>query len=250
MRWLLPLVLAYTTISCTLEKDPDSGTFVGNPGKLDVTVVDLQDDLVLDEASVAVESVRLYACDGSSGLYDLDATLDALQSDGIEIPGGDFCGAELTLANPGVRLAGQTTAGTDFVVFIYDTTVLQVGDDFRVDGTDVLWAFSVESLSAAAIDALGPSSVLINPGDPLSAEVAADAAQKVELYEDVDNNGLLDADDFLLGAYDPYGVGLDAAAQADAGCGCQTGPTPMAPALLLVALVTISRRKRTPGPVN
>ena len=241
MRWVLPLFL----LGCTLEKDPDSGTFVGNPGKMDVTVVDVHEDLQLAAADVQVDSIRLFACDGSSGRYDLDVLLDALSPDGVEIVGGDFCGAELTLTSSyGVRVQGVTTAGTLFTVFATDPEPLQVADGFRVDGTDVLWTVSLQNLTAADIDALGPTEVIVGPGDPLSTAVFAGAAELAALYEDVDANGLLDDSDFLLGAYDPYGITADAAAKADAGCGCHSGSGPVGPALFLVALVTLSRRKR------
>lgn len=219
IRWL-PLLL----LGCSVEKDPDSGTFVGNPGKMDVGVVDLQDDVILDSATVRAESLILYACDGSQGLYELGVTFDALGSgDAVDIAGGEFCGASLVLdVAAAVTLTGSTTAGTTFEV-VTDPGALEIADTFRIDGTDVVFTVSLVGLVASELDALGPS-VQLAPGDALADSVAAETTEGAELYEDVDANGQITADDFRLGGFDPDGPMLHASS-ADAGCSCQSTPT-------------------------
>ena len=229
-RWV---GLALCLTAC-VEGTPDQGTFVGNPGNLDVAVVEVPEDIVLDLAEVSVTDLWLVGCDGPATDVRVDQVFDALGGDDapVPFPGGRHCLAGLAV-DPvlGVRLVGQTAAATDFTM-VFDPGVLVIDDPIWIDGHEVLWVVPLAGLDAAGIDALGPGAD-IAPDDPLAAEVTSRTGSG-GLYSDTNGDGLWSSAEGLIGGvrvvdyastgFD-QGIGAEAAQPDGAGCGCHGGAT-------------------------
>jgi len=237
--------------------EPLQGTAVGNPGNLDVSVGDVPDEITLDLAEVHAADLVLLGCAGEAAVVPIQSVLDGLGPSAvdIEMPGGSWCGALLTLdpaADGQVVLGGSTTGGTDFAIAM-DPGSLPVHEDFLVDGNELLLVVSLgDVLDVAEIESRGATADI--PADDAAAVGWSDLlSDRTGLYEDRDGNGVLtDADDFVAGAIGPgsdTGPFGDAAMAADAeasagGCSCQTGS---GWSWLWLLLPLVLRRRESPG---
>lgn len=235
---VLPLLLA---VACSTDQDPRDGTFVGNPGKLGIAVVDADARLALATAQVHATALHLDRCDGTEEVAPVDAALDALTGSTTDLPGGEFCGLSLDLeAELPVVVDGATDGGTTFTV-VLDPGTLAVAHGFRVDGDTLLVALSLAALDPDALEALGPD-VAIGPGQALADAVGLAAEQGAELYEDVDEDGAIGVDD-PVAQLDPQATPDAMAVSSDAGCGCATD-SGASPWWLVLALGLRTRRRR------
>lgn len=243
MRALCLLLLA----ACT--EGPRSGTAVGNPGNLDVVVPEEGEGVFVEEAFVHVSSVVLQPCADVAFVLQIGRVLDArAPGDGVEVPGGRYCGAVVGLEERSagaLEVAGRTAAGTTFTLAA-NPEPLRVLDPFEVDGDELLLVLPLaDALDAAELDALG-SGAAIAPGDPVATSASQAAVDASAVYEDVDANGLLsEPDRRLTSPLLDTGLGQPMAADAgtaDAGCGCASGPRPGGLLAALLAWLLIGFR--------
>lgn len=213
---------------------PPEGTAVGNPGNLDVDVVDVPDGVSLESVTVAARALVTDRCPGLE-LVDADVVLDALgpSSEPVPLAGGEHCGGWLVLEGDApIVVTGATDAGTAFTLEL-DPELLELGGPFWVDDTTLLLGLSLGALDPAELDALGPV-VELSPEDPLTEELAATASGGV--WRDVDADGRIDAPDEVLA------TAIGDAQAADAGCGCRSASVTGPWWLALVAWALLRRR--------
>lgn len=243
-RWFLPFLL----LACQNGDPVRDGTFVGNPGKMDVAVSEVPTEVVLTDALVLVDAVELVDCEGGVEGTPIDAIFDALggREDAVAVPGGEFCAATLFPAQDGVTVVGETASGTAFTL-VLDPGPLDLDDPLAIDETDLLWTLSLAGLDAAAIDALGPDPA-IPSDDPIALDTTEVIVRTTSLYEDLDADGLVSTGDALAASADPN-LDLDPTAYAaDAGCGCASSGGPAGLWVLgLIALAARRRNGREPG---
>lgn len=220
--------------------DSDPGTFVGNPGELDVSVRGVSEDIHLDSVSVPAVEWVTDDCDGAVVTVPISITFDGLDDviDGVEVPGGDFCfGALLLASDEPVEVTGTTGNGTPFTYFL-DMEQVEVDRWFRIDGESFLVTLELSGIDAAALDAVGGS--LVFDGNSPESTALSETAAVGELHDQRDPNGYLGTD---------AGMALDAAASKEsAGCAA-VGSLPAASWLWgLAALLVLRRRDGTlPG---
>lgn len=222
-----------------------AGTAVGNPGDADVKARALFPGVELDEVDVPVASLTLSACDGRLLTLPTRVTLDGLEPSEVlvPVPGGPACGLTLTLAGP-MALAG-TSGGTPFVAEL-PVGALSLDGSVFVDGQRLLFDVPLP-LDGDAIAAAG---YVLPATDPLAASWASGAAADTTLWEDLDLDGFVSADDGRVSVV--HETGGPAAAYAEsggAGCGCTAGGLPLRGALAWgLAVIAVARRRRLTSP--
>lgn len=217
-----------------------SGTAVGNPGDLEVEARSLDTTVALTGATLPLDAVTLVGCGWPGVDLAPERVLDALGDDPVGVPPGVWCGLRLVPAGPLV-VEGATAAGTLFHVELALGVALDAA--LRVDGDRWLLDLPLP-LDGPALDALG-ADVVLDAADPLAAAWAE--ATVPALWEDLDQDGLLDPDDRLLVAAQRLDTGLGPlpSAYASSGCGCASA-TPGPAWLALLALGFARRRQDRP----
>lgn len=143
----MPTVLLVLLAACTQDKQPDSGVFVGNPGKLELTAArsvdfDLSGVVLLDElllgacgsnesVSAPLEGRELTLIDDGSLRFELDEPL--------QVPPGAWCSMELVLGEADLAATTVSEAGYElrFDLAFEDVTVRVSGPEFVVDDQEL-----------------------------------------------------------------------------------------------------------------
>jgi hypothetical protein len=240
----------------------DSGTAVGNPGKLGVVVTDVPTDIDLLRADVSVDHVLMLGCDGVDESVEVSMVLDALQGNHtVDIPGGEWCGLTMAIdPAEAVILEGTTDGGTTFNAQL-DPGTLGIDGRFLVDGD--LWLLGLPMggiLESGALEAAGDD-VELSPPDTIARDWADQLADGVGLFNDSDEDGFVDDGEDAVddpSSEDTDGDGIDsgepadtdtsdevadAAQNGDAGCGC--GSVGALGSGWLVLLLALAFRRRS-----
>ncbi len=222
IRTCWPLIL----VACGTDHQ---GTAVGNPGNLDVEVVNIASGVRLDAVDVTVLNVLLTACRGENEIVPVVEVLDALAPtwDRVSIPAGEWCGATLRLDNDlGVWIAGTTDEGTAFTMTLA-VGALDTLERFEVNGSLITMELDLSGIAPGAIDALGDGTD-IAASDPVAVQTA-DAAR------DRANLAVQAATDTAHGVMAMRG-------SSEAGCGCSSAPG--SAGWLALAVLALTQRRR------
>jgi len=183
----MPPVLLVLLAACTQDKQPDSGVFVGNPGKLELTAarsVDFEltgvvrlDELLLgacgSSASVSapLEGRELTLVDDGSLRFELEEPL--------QVPPGAWCSMELVLGTADLAATTTTEAGTEarFDLAFDDVTVRVSGPEFVVDDQEL----SLQIGEPEWLEALR----VLGPDDPSYGGVVDVLQVAPEVHEDL-----------------------------------------------------------------
>lgn len=226
----------------------DSGTVVGNPGDSFTTVADPK-GLTWGSAELTLDRVVMTPCGARDhDVVTVDAPIDLLAPDPLQIPAGDWCG--LTLYADRLELQASASGGERVFVDLDELAVV-VSGSVPVDGG----AYVLELAEPGWLDA---DALALDPRDPLEIDGAhADADALVAaleygsgLYAD-DGDGVLseqerDAGALASGPERAWEGGSDTGSVAVGGCGV---PAP-AGLLGLVAGIVLGWTRRRARPVR
>ena len=129
---LLPVLLA---AGC--NQKPDEGTFVGNPGKMDVAAAPTA-RVSMRTGTGTVDGLVLSDCDAGRTAVDLGRSAVQLSFDGLTaiadppltLPAGTWCGLELSLSALSLSAA---TDDADFAIELVDLEVVMSGGELVID---------------------------------------------------------------------------------------------------------------------
>ena len=183
------MILALVLLAC--DQPIRGGTAVGNPGPnkladgaLAFELRDVPADVALDQALLAVADVALGGCGEDGAIVAVDAEVDALAGEAVALPGGSWCGLEVSLGEGGLSLGGETAGGVRFTLGL-DPGVLEEGSSVLVDGGEAALELSLAgAIDAAAIEAAGEPEVTIPSDDPRAVAWAEALAGGVALGEE------------------------------------------------------------------
>ncbi|MCA9494180.1 MAG: hypothetical protein KC656_21330 [Myxococcales bacterium] len=199
-------------LACSSERMWPGGTGVGNPGTTRLTM-ERSSALTIDEASVPFAAWEVETCDGEIVSVDVGRDADLMSPEPDELPGGEWCGLSALFDGP-LHLVARAEKGepgkatVDLLLDLGEAGVML--DALEVDGGS--WILELHPPSKEAMHGLEDGTHLeVEPGDPDHDKLASAIATTAGLFEDLDENGVLDAqerDEGPLGG-SPGGTGDD-----------------------------------------
>jgi MYXO-CTERM domain-containing protein len=215
--------------------EPVSGTSVGNPGQLALSIAE-GTDATIAYSWASVGSVEMLDCEGNITEVVIDEELAFNGMDAIEIPWGRYCGCDLILNEP---LAIEGTVfpdeeGFDFLLFlpIEDRIRLRSDGPFDIDEDAFILEIGEPGWITPETVPIDEPDVEIEPDDEIALWLADDAESMSALYYDDNADGIISDEEREWGptAYVPDLEEEDEeadegepSAKDEDGCGCATG---------------------------
>lgn len=187
---LLPLLTA-----CSSEGDWRPGaTGVGNPGNIAQTHA-RGGDVEFERAEVYTDAYTLEACDGERLRVPVRALVDLTEASWVEIPGGEWCGLEVSWTPPAM-FEGQAQQGEGGTFYL---ELNAKGPTFTLDPAFVLDEHALlvqvgshEWVKKEDLDLERQAHVEVVPGHPLHDSLMNALDFGSGLYVDVNANGILE----------------------------------------------------------
>ncbi|MCB9683772.1 MAG: hypothetical protein H6735_01870 [Alphaproteobacteria bacterium] len=180
-------------LACSSERMWPGGTGVGNPGTTRLTM-ERSASLTIDEATVPLATWEVSFCDGERETVDVGREADLLAPEPDDLPGGEWCALTAVFDGP-LHLAARAENGEPGKATI-DLT-LDLGEagvaleTLKVDGGS--WILELHPPSKEAMYGLEDGThLVVEPGDADHDALANAVASTAGLFEDLDENGVLD----------------------------------------------------------
>lgn len=189
-------MILWLALACSSERMWPGGTGVGNPGTTRLTM-ERTPALMLDEVSAPLGAWEVDRCDGTVDTVDVGRQADLLAPEPDEVPGGEWCGLRAVFDGP-LHLVGRAENGEPGKATV-DLT-LDLGEagvtieTLKVDGGS--WILELHPPSKEAMDGLEDGThLVVEPQDADHDALASAVASTAGLFEDLDEDGVLDAEE-------------------------------------------------------
>lgn len=238
MRRMAQAALLLGIAGCSTE-DVDSGTAVGNPGKMTAALDDGLAPGALSSGFYA-EDIVATGCDESDEQLVLAGVwLDLLEGAEFQLPPGEFCSLTVSVEG-GLTVAGTLSDERDYDLSLpVDAFTLLAPAGFGGSGQELLLLLGADGVvDEEALEELAGDPVVVDRADELAVRLTEELLDTTVLVD-------LAGEGEVVGAQDPELWDLDADEQdaddeVDAG-GCSGGNA--GPLLLLPGLLGLRRRR-------